>query len=86
MSTPNLNLNDAAKSEDSAEQTPPAVTATPVAQAPVSKEDLFAVNERNPSEWDIQAAEEDGYIVARNGRTQKLFEGTIAEFNQRIRG
>ena len=85
MSTPSINLNEAAKAGDTPPVIdPPAPPTSPAEQSGDVKP--FTRAEKNPSEWDIQGTEEDGMIVATHTNTRRVFEGSIEEFNALLRG
>jgi len=45
----------------------------------------FSAGERVPSDWEIQPDAEDGFIIATNTKTNRVFKGTIAEFSANLR-
>jgi len=47
--------------------------------------EAFASNERQPAMWGIESKGK-GKIIATHQVTRKVFEGTTAEFNARLRG
>lgn len=49
-------------------------------QPDVTEEDLFNFNEQNPSNWNVQEADET--LIFKNTVTGRVFEGTIQEFNK----
>lgn len=57
----------------------------PVVQPVVVDESAFSARERIPSDWEINPVD-DGTIWARNSATARIFEGTIAKFNKKLRG
>jgi hypothetical protein len=51
----------------------------------VSSEDSpFTATERIPSNWHIEPYEDD-MIQARNTQTRRVYVGSVAEFNERLR-
>ena len=42
--------------------------------------------DRVPSDWNIVPAEGEDMIEASNSSTGRVFAGTVAEFNQKLRG
>lgn len=89
----NLNLNlkdDISLSENTApkpsvEKTP-SLTSPPDTQANQPKAVIMDTPvDRVPANWIITPMG-DGQIEARNSMSQKVFKGTIAEFNQALRG
>lgn len=68
----------------------PIVEQSPVVEQPAVvqpvDESVFSVQERIPSTWDIRPGEGDGVIEARNSTTNRLFVGTIEEFNLKLKG
>ena len=67
------------KQEEAKQETPVEPTGKP------NDDKAFSARERVPSDWEINAADGDA-IYARNNSTGRVFEGTIAEFNQKLRG
>ena len=57
----------------------------PVVQTVIADESAFSARERTPSDWEINPVD-DGTIWARNSATARIFEGTMAEFNKKLRG
>lgn len=63
----------------------PVLTKTKVpSNAPVNK-DPFAANEKGPSDWTLEAGEDD-QVIGRNSLTGREFVGTMKEFNAKLRG
>lgn len=97
ITTPKINQPEPPKSasgqqvpEASAEQKPPEVVekplvVDPVVQTVIADESAFSARERTPSDWEINPVD-DGTIWARNSATARIFEGTMAEFNKKLRG
>ena len=97
ITTPKINQPEPPKSapgqqvpETSAEQKPPEVVekplvVDPVVQTVIADESAFSARERTPSDWEINPVD-DGTIWARNSATARIFEGTMAEFNKKLRG
>ena len=46
----------------------------------------WAGRDRVPSDWSIVPAEGEDMIEASNSSTGRVFTGTVAEFNQKLRG
>ena len=55
----------------------------PAQEAP-EQEQAAPFRDRVPSNWEISGSAE--HIVARSNVTAEVYEGTIAEFNRRMRG
>lgn len=53
---------------------------------PAAKYDGKPFEDRMPANWHIEATEDEGVIVASNSSSGEKFSGTIAEFNQALRG
>ena len=47
---------------------------------------VWAGRDRVPSDWSIVPAEGEDMIEASNSSTGRVFAGTVAEFNQKLRG
>ena len=67
------------------QKTPEAPVVEPVVQPVITDESAFSTRERTPSDWEINPVD-DGTIWARNNTTARIFEGTMAEFNKKLRG
>ena len=90
MSTPEI------KSEVKAPEVP--VTETPVApevvqdvkgqdvKGQIQMSTAWAGRDRVPSDWSIVPTEGEDMIEASNSSTGRVFTGTVAEFNQKLRG
>ena len=48
--------------------------------------DVWSGRDRVPSDWSIVPAEGEDMIEASNSSTGRVFIGTVAEFNQKLRG
>lgn len=69
---------DAAKENEAAK--------TPEAIATKGQAEVWAGRDRVPSDWSIVPAEGEDMIEASNSSTGRVFTGTVAEFNQKLRG
>jgi len=49
------------------------------------KNEVFSSGEKIPCDWDIKR-DADRSVVATHTRTQKVFMGTMKEFNKALRG
>lgn len=59
--------------------------AAPIKEQTATKENVvFSDAERNPSDWVITA--DGSFIRARHNNTRKEFQGTMADFNSKLRG
>ena len=76
MSTPEI------KSEAKA----PEAKAPEVAQKGQAQMGSWSGRDRVPSDWSIVPAEGEDMIEASNSSTGRVFTGTVAEFNQKLRG
>ena len=91
MATPKIEPNesnkateDQIKAPEATITTPPATTIVPPAAPEQAK--AFSQAEKNPSDWEIVAAEEDDQIIATNNRTNRVFKGCRGEFLSLVRG
>lgn len=85
--TPNAAIENKPEEVMKAEENKPEAVETPEVK-PVSETlDVpgFNVGERVPSDWEIQPDAEDGFIIATNTKTNRVFQGSIAEFSANLR-
>lgn len=72
---------DAAKDDDSA-KTPEAIAT----KGQTEMSSVWTGRDRVPSDWSIVPAEGEDMIEASNSSTGCVFNGTMAEFNKKLRG
>lgn len=88
MSTPEIKIGEQDKSAEDAivpAATPP-VEKEQASKASPSNDTVFSSRERVPSDWEINGTDEDGVIHARNNATGRVFEGSLDDFNVKLRG
>ena len=83
-----INLNPENKVVGTTQDIKPdeAVKAPEAAASTGQVSDGWSGRDRVPSDWSIVPAEGEDMIEASNSSTGRVFIGTVAEFNQKLRG